>query len=402
MAKTIKKQGKRIYLDNAATTKVDADVVKAMLPYFDEKYGNASSLHQFGQEARDAIDDARKIIARSINAEFDEIIFTSGGTESNNAAIKSVALTALKQNKINHMITTKIEHPSVFNVCEWLKDYGISTSYLNVDQYGFIDIKQLDALLKEKKTSIVSVIHGNNEIGTVQDIAAISNIVHRHGALLHIDACQSYLKIPIDVKKIKIDLITLNAHKIHGPKGIGALYVSRSARKLFREWQHGGSHEFNLRAGTENVALITGFATAVQTGLKTDHAKIKKLRDYLYDSIAKNIPEIKLNGPLLNDASRRLCNNLNVSFRSVEGESILLQLDLANIAVSTGSACSSQSLEPSHVLTAIGLKPEIAHSSIRFSLSKYNTKDEIDSVIVVLKRIIGDLRKISPFWKNNR
>jgi len=374
---------KLIYLDNAATTKIDDVVLDKMLPYLKDDYGNASAIYQLGTKAKDAVENSRRVIANSINANFDEIIFTSGGTESNNTAIKSIALSSKKK----HIITTKIEHPSVLNVCRWLESKDYKISYLNVDEHGYIDLNQLEELLKNKDVALVSIIHANNVIGTIQDIKKIYSIVKKYNSILHIDACQSYTKIYVDAKYA--DLITLNAHKIHGPKGIGALYISKDIR--FKEWQQGGMQEFNKRAGTEAVALIVGFAEAVKQRYEYD--KIKELRDYFVEQITEQIEKIKVNHD-----PNGLPNIANLSFYGVEGESILLQLDAFNIAVSTSSACSSKILEPDKVLLAIGLKPEQAHSSIRFSFCKYNTKKEIDFVIDKLKIIINKLRSMSPFW----
>ena len=377
---------KKIYLDNAATTPVDSRVVKEMLPFFTEKFGNASSQHTLGQEAKRALEQSRDVIAGSIGAKSDEIIFTSGGTEANNLAIKG----AIWQTGKKHIITTKIEHDCILNSCKWLEKQGIRVTYLPVDSEGFVNPKDVEKAITNE-TAIVSVIHANNEIGTIQDIEAIGKICREKGVYFHTDACQSYTKVPINVKKQNIDLATLNAHKIHGPKGVGALYIREGIQitPLF----HGGGHEKNRRSGTENIPGIVGFATAVKLA-KSGYAKqIEKLRDNLIEGILK-IQNTKLNGA---SGERRLCNNINVSFMNIEGEAIGGYLDAYGIASSTGSACSSHTLEPSHVLKAIGLSDMEANSSLRLSLSRENTEEEIDKVLEVLPKIIEKLRKISPF-----
>ena len=374
----------KTYLDNAATTKISDEVLKAMQPYFNEKYGNASSLHSFGTEAKQAVENARKIIAKSINAEPKEIIFTSGGTESDNIAIKEIAFTHKQDG--NHIITSKIEHPAVLETCKFLETIGFKITYLDVDKNGLIDLKQLEKSIK-KDTILVSIIHANNEIGTIQDIEEIGKICKKHKIIFHTDAVQSYTKIPINVKNI--DLMSLSAHKIHGPKGIGALYVKKGTG--IGSLIHGGGHEQGLRSGTENVSGIVGFAEAVKTA---DNKNIEKFRDKLINELLK-IPETILNG----HKTKRLCNNVNVSFKYIEGEALILQLDSKGIAASTGSACSSKQLEPSHVLLAIGLKPEDAHGSLRLSLSRFTTEKEIDYVVKQIKEVVENLRKISPLWR---
>ncbi|MCX8147210.1 MAG: cysteine desulfurase [Candidatus Woesearchaeota archaeon] len=382
---------KTIYLDNAATTKVDERVLKAMTPYLLDKYGNASSTHHKGREARMAVEESRETIAKSINAKPNEVIFTSGGTESNNLAIKGIAFAGKKEGK-NHIITTKIEHDCIINSCKWLEENGFKITYLNVDKEGFIDIGELKKAIN-KKTILVSIIHGNNEIGTIQDLKAIGEVCKEKGVYFHTDACQSYTKAKIDVKNFNLDLVTLNSHKIHGPKGVGALYIKEGTR--ITPWNHGGGHEFGIRSGTENVPGIVGFAKAVSIASWFDIRRMKKLRDYIIKKVLE-IPETKLNGP---QGDRRLCNNTNFCFKYVEGESIGAYLDAKGICTSTGSACSSKSLEPSHVLLAIGLKPEEAHGSLRITISKYTKKEEIDYMLEVLPGIVKKLRKISPLNK---
>jgi cysteine desulfurase len=380
-----------IYLDNSATRRVDEKVIQKMLPYMAEKYGNASSIHSYGIEARHAIDEARRVIAKSINAEPGEIIFTSGGTESDNLAIKGVAF-ALKE-KGNHIITCKIEHKAVLNTCKWLDTQGFMTTYLPVDKDGFVSLKDIEAAITDK-TILVSIIHGHNEIGTIQDLSAIGAICRKHGIYFHTDACQSYTKVPIDVKKQNLDLVSLNAHKLNGPKGVGVLYIKKGTKitPLF----HGGGHEFNLRSGTENVPGIVGFAEAVKIGSdKKNVENMTRLRDKLIDGVLK-IEGSMLNGPR---NGKRLCNNANFSFPGIEGESIGGYLDQKHIASSTGSACSEASLEPSYVLKAIGLSDVDANGSLRLTLSRFTKDEDIDSVLRELPGIIEKLRKISPFGR---
>jgi len=378
----------KAYLDNGATTRTDPKVVEAMLPFFTERYGNPSSIHQMGQEAKRGMEEAREVIARKLNAKYDEIIFTSGGTESDNLAIKGVALA--NKEKGDHIITTKIEHPAVTNTCKALEKQGFKVTYLDVDKQGFININQLEKSITPK-TILVSIIHGNNEIGTIQDIDAIGDICRKHNIIFHIDAVQSFTKVPIDVKKTKVDLISMSSHKIHGPKGVGALYVRKGTR--ISQIADGGSHEFRLRAGTENVPGIIGFAKAVKLTSDSDCRRIAKLRDRLISGIRKEIQDTKINGP---EGDRRLCNNVNIAFASIEGESLGSYLDIDGICTSTGSACSSHSLQPSHVLVAIGLSKELANGTIRMTLSRFTTAEEIDYTIEKLKKYAAKLRKISP------
>lgn len=379
---------KRIYLDNAATTQTDEAVFKAMKPFFDEKYGNASSQHWIGQEAKRALEESRETIARSIGARYDEIIFTSGGTESNNLTLKGLYF-ANKDTGKNHIITTKIEHDCVLNSCKWLESLGAKVDYLDVDEEGFIDLKQLKEKITDK-TLVVSVIHGNNEVGTIQDIEAIGKITKEKGVLFHTDACQSYTKVGINVKKQNLDLVTLNAHKIHGPKGVGALYIRKGIKltPLF----HGGGHEYNIRSTTENIPGIVGFAKAVKIASPSHIKHMTKLRDRLIDGLLK-IPNVTLNG---SKGDKRLCNNINVSFNNIEGEAVGGYLDSYNICSSTGSACSSHSLNPSHVLIAMGLDHAKINTSVRLSVSKFNSEDDIDKTLEVIEKIVPKLRKMSP------
>lgn len=377
----------RVYLDNGATTMVDPNVIKVMDTYFTKKYGNASSLHDFGQEVKKDLEKAREIIAKEINTNPEEIVFTSGGTESNNLAIKGIANYLGK----GHIITTKIEHHSSLYACKSLEMNGFDVTYLDVDKEGFIDIKQLEKSIR-KDTILISIIHANNEIGTIQDIKTIGEICKKNKILFHIDAVQSFTKVPIDIKKINVDLISISSHKIHGPKGIGGLYIKNGIK--LKKILDGGNQEFNIRPGTENIPGIMGFAEAVKQDKKLDY--IKKLREKLIKGIEKEIPKSYLNGP----REDRLANNINFRFEGIEGEGLLLHLNSEGIAVSTGSACSSKNLKPSHVLLAIGLKHEQAHGSIRFTLSRFNTEKEIDYTIKILKDKVAKLRKMSPLWRD--
>ncbi len=379
------------YLDNAATTKVDEKVLEAMLPYLKDCYGNASSTHFKGEEARRAIEKSRSTIAKSLGADYKEIIFTGSGTESNNMVIKGLFWQQQKDktNK-NHIITSKIEHDCILNACQELELQGAKVTYLNVDSEGFIDLKQLKNSINEK-TFLVSIIHGNNEIGTIQNLEEIGKICKEKNVLFHTDACQSYTKVPIDVKKQNINLMTLNAHKIHGPKGVGALYIRKGIS--ITPLLHGGGHEFKLRSSTENVAGIVGFAKASKIGLSFfEKRKMYKLRDYFISELLK-IPRVELNGPI---GKNRLCNNVNICFNNIEAESLGSFLNAKGICTSVGSACSSHNLEPSHVLLAIGKTPLQANSSIRLTLSKYTTKEEIDFAIQEIKIAVEKLRRISP------
>lgn len=376
---------KQIYLDNAATTRIDDKVLAEMTPYFNEKYGNASSVHIFGQQAKEALEKSRKIIAKAINAKPSEIVFTSGGTESNNFTL--MGLSYSNYGEKNHIITTKIDHDCILNTCKYLEKHVAKVTYLDVDVDGFIDLKELEKAITDK-TLVVSIIHGNNEIGTIQNLSEIGKICKSKGVLFHTDACQSFTKVPIDVRKMNIDLMTLNAHKIHGPKGVGALYIKEgiSIDPLF----HGGGHERGLRSGTENVSGIVGFAKAVDIADKKNVRQMEELRDY-FISKALKIEKVKLNGPRDN----RLCNNINLLIEGVEGEALGGYLENEGIFTSTGSACSSHSGAKSHVLKAIGRSDKEIASSVRISISKYTTKQELDFVLEQLEKIIKKLRKWS-------
>jgi len=380
---------KPIYFDNAATTKVDDKVIKEMLPYFDENYGNASSQHDVGMKAKLALEKSRKIIAKSIKANTNEIIFTSGGTESNNMVLKGLFFSNYP--KKSHIITTKIEHDSILQTCKWLENQGAKVTYLDVDKEGFVNLEELKKEINDK-TFLVSIIHGNNEIGTLQDLESIGKICKEKRVLFHTDACQSFTKVPIDVKKQDIDLITLNAHKIYGPKGVGALYMKKGTKitPLF----HGGGHENKLRSGTENIPGIVGFAKAVEISNSKDVEKMGKLRDKLINGLLK-IENTNLNGP----REKRLCNNINISFNDIEGESIGGYLENEKIYTSTGSACMSHSLETSHVLKAIGLTPLQSNSSLRISISKFTTEEEINYFLNKIEGTVKKLRRFSPLIK---
>ncbi|RLE44151.1 cysteine desulfurase NifS [Candidatus Woesearchaeota archaeon] len=382
---------KKIYLDNAATTPIAKEVLEAMMPYFSEKFGNASSLHSFGREARDAVENSREKISKKLNAKEHKVIFTSGGTEANNLALKGVAFANKERGK--HIITTKIEHDCVLNACKWLEKNGFEVTYLNVDKEGFIDLNELENAIRDD-TIIVSIMHANNEIGTIADLKAIGEICRAKGVYFHSDACQSFCKVPIDLKQLPVDLLTINAHKIYGPKGVGALVIGEGVK--IDPLLHGGGHELGLRSGTENVPGIVGFAKAIDVIKETDVEHMKRLRDMLIEGFSA-IEESWLNGP---KGDKRLCNNANFTFRFIEGESLLLYLDSNGIAASTGSACSTRAIEPSHVLTAIGLSPADARSSLRFSVGKDNTEEEIKYVIDAVKEGVENLRRISPLAKN--
>jgi len=384
---------KKIYLDYAATTPVDPRVLKAMTPYFNSKFGNPASLHNFGQEANESLEKSRVIVADFIKAKPEEIVFTSSATESNNLALKGTAFANRFRKK--HIITTQVEHDCVLESSLWLKTQGFEVDFLPVNKYGLIDLNQLKKTIK-KDTLLISVIHGNNEIGTVQDIKSIGKICKENNIYFHTDASQSIGKVDIDVSQLNIDLLTASSHKIYGPKGVAMLYVKKGV--LIDPILHGGGQEKNLRSSTVNVAGIIGFTKAVEI-LKKDgkqeNKRLKKLRNLLIKEILKNIKDTHLNG----HPSQRLSNNINISFSGVEGESLMLELDHYGIAVSTGSACSSKTLEPSHVLLATGLSPFKAHGSVRISLGRYTTKSDIDYLIKTLKKSTEKLRKISPVYK---
>ncbi len=380
----------RIYMDHASSTPVDPLVLEAMLPYFNEVYGNASNIHSFGRGSREGIEKARKQVADLIGAEPEEIIFTSGGTESDNMAIKGY-LNGSRKNG-THIMTSSIEHPAVLRTFQHLEKTGFEVTYVPVDEEGIVKIDEYTDSFRDN-TSLVSIIFGNNEIGVVQDIKELARIAHEKGAILHTDAVQAYGKIPIDVKEMGIDLLSLSGHKIYAPKGIGALYIRKGLR--ISRINHGGSHERGLRSGTENVPAIVGLGKAAEVcgqRMEEDTAREMKMRDHMINEIMAKIPETYLNG----HRTKRLPNNVNVRFSHIEGEAILLNLDYHGIAVTTGSACSSASLDPSHVMLAIGLKAEEAHGSMRLTLGRQTTDAEVEKVLEVLPGVIEKLRKMSP------
>lgn len=381
---------RKVYLDYAATTPIRKEVYEEMKTFLKEKFGNPSSIHNFGREVKAAIEEAREKIAKAIGAESDEIIFTSGGTESNNMAIKGVAFAL--SHKGRHIITSQIEHHAVLEPCLFLEKIGFEITYLPVDKEGYVDPDDLKKAIR-KDTILISIMHANNEIGTIEPIREISNIAKEHDIYFHTDAVQTVGHIPVNVNDLGLDLLSLSAHKFYGPKGIGALYIRKGTR--IEPIIHGGSQENNKRAGTENVAGIIGMGKALELAIsemEKEQKRLTELRDYFINQVEKRIPEVYLNGPRVN----RLPNNINFSFAQVEGETLLLHLDLEGIAVSTGSACSSKSLEPSHVLSAIKLPAKLAQGSIRFTIGLYTQKEDLDYTIKVLENTIEKLRSISP------
>jgi len=381
---------KRVYLDNSATTAVDPAVVTAMVEYMTDKFGNPSSIHAYGREVRKGVEEARAQVAQLISAEPREIIFTSGGTEADNLAIKGAAFANRK--KGNHIITTAIEHHAVLHTCEKLEKQGFEVTYLPVDENAQISVEALQAAIRPE-TILVTVMFANNEVGTVLPIAKIGQLCREKGILFHTDAVQAAGNIPVDVKELQVDLLSLSGHKIHGPKGSGALYIRKGVR--LEPQQHGGSQERNIRPGTENVPGIIGLGKAAELARLNLDAKIPyvtALRDKLIAGIEASIPYVKLNGHPVD----RLPGNVNFSFRYVEGESLLLNLDLKGIAASSGSACTSGSLDPSHVLLAMGLSHEVAHGSLRLSLGGKNTEEDIDYCLEILPPILERLRSMSP------
>lgn len=383
----------RIYLDNAATTRLDAEVLQQMLPYFTDHYGNPSSIYATGRDARKAVEEARRAVAAALNCTAQEIFFTSGGTESDNWAIKGIAHT--NQSKGKHIISTAIEHHAVLHPLEDLQKQGFEVTYMPVDEYGLVNPADIKKAIRPD-TILISVIAANNEIGTIQPIAEIGAIAKEHKIAFHTDAVQAIGAIPVDVKEWQVDTLSLSAHKFHGPKGVGALYIRKGTR--LPAFIQGGAQERNRRAGTENVPGIVGLGAAITkavTNLDENAKKIAALRDDLINGILKNVPEVRLNGhPIL-----RLPNNVNFAVKYIEGEALLLRLDLAGIAASSGSACTSGSLDPSHVLLAIGLPHEIAHGSLRLTLSADTSQEEIDTVKTELPRIINILRAMSPLYE---
>ena len=381
-----------IYLDNAGTTKTSHEVVNAMMPFFEEEYGNASSLHSMGQRAKEHLDAARKIVAECINADAGEIYFTSGGSESDNQAIISASILGERKGK-KHIISSQFEHHAVLHTLQKLEKQGFSVTYLPVYENGIVKIEDLKNAIRED-TCLVTIMFANNEIGTIQPIKEIGQICHEKGIILHTDAVQAVGHVPVDVKEMNIDMLSISGHKFHGPKGVGALYCKKTV--LLNKFIEGGAQEKNKRAGTENIAGIVGMATALKNAcdhMDENAQKEIKLRDKLITELSK-IPHSSLNG----DWKNRLPNNFNMCFEGIEGESLLLLLDDEGICASSGSACTSGSLDPSHVLLAIGRPHEVAHGSLRLTLSEYNTEEEIDKVIKVVPPIVELLRKMSPVW----
>ena len=383
---------KRIYLDYAATTPTDPEVIKAMQPYFFERFGNPSSIHSFGQEAKKAIEDARERVAAFLGAKPEEIIFTSGGTESNNFAIEGVAYALEK--KGNHILTSAIEHHAIIEPCKFLEKKGFKISVVGVDKNGLVDPGEIKKAMTDK-TILISVMHANNEIGTIQPIKEIGRIAKEREIYFHTDAVQTVGHIPVNVDALNVDLLSLSAHKFYGPKGVGALYVRKGTR--IERFLHGGDQERNRRASTHNTPGIVGLGKAIelcQDKMKEESRFQIELRDKLIKGIQDKIPHVYLNG----HSTQRLPNNANISIEYIEGESLILNLDMEGIACSTGSACTSSSLEPSHVLLAIGRSPEIAHGSLRFSLGRFTQGSDIDYVLEVLPDVAKKLRAMSPLY----
>ena len=383
-----------IYLDNAATTKTAPEVVDAMLPYFSEYYGNASTIYSLGAESKKAMDHARQTIADSLGAKPEEIYFTAGGSESDNWALK--ATTEAYASKGKHIITTKIEHHAILHTCEYLEKRGFEITYLNVDRDGLISLDELKAAIRPD-TILISVMFANNEIGTIEPIAEIGEIAKEHGVLFHTDAVQAYAQVPINVDEMHIDMLSASGHKLNGPKGIGFLYIRKGVK--IRSFVHGGAQERSRRAGTENIPGIVGLGAAVERAMRIMDTKTRKeseLRDYLIGRLENEIPHCWLNG----HRTKRLPNNINFSFLFIEGESMLIMLDMKGICASSGSACTSGSLDPSHVLLAIGLKHEEAHGSLRLTLSEESTKEEMDIVAEEVKKIVQRLRDMSPLYED--
>lgn len=383
-----------IYLDNAATTKTLPEVVDAMIPYFTEHYGNASAIYELGAASKKGINRAREAIADVIAAKPEEIYFTAGGSEADNWALK--ATVELYREKGNHIITSKIEHHAILHTCEYLEKNGFEVTYLDVDEEGFVSPKAVEAAIRPT-TILISIMFANNEIGTIEPIAEIGKIAKDHNILFHTDAVQAFGQVPIHVDEMNIDMLSSSGHKINGPKGIGFLYIRKGVK--IRSFVHGGAQERKRRAGTENVPGIVGFGKAAEIAKATMEQRSEqesKLRDYAIDRIEKEIPYVKVNG----SRTKRLPNNINICFRFIEGESMLIMLDMKGICGSSGSACTSGSLDPSHVLLAIGLPHEIAHGSLRLTLSAETTKEELDFTIDNLKEIITRLRGMSPLYED--
>ena len=388
-----------IYLDNAATTKTAPEVAEAMLPYFSELYGNPSSVYSFSQKSREAITKARETIAKSMGAKTEEIYFTAGGSESDNWALKAAAEAYGSRGK--HIITTKIEHHAILHTAEWLEKHGFEVTYLDVDEWGSVRLEELKKAIRPT-TILISVMFANNEIGTIQPIKEIGGIAKEHGILFHTDAVQAFGQIPIHVDELHIDMLSASAHKLNGPKGIGCLYIRKGVK--IRSFVHGGAQERKRRAGTENVPGIVGFGAAVERAMRTMDeraAKERELRNYLIDRVMREVPYTRVNGHRTNRLpNNRLSTIANFAFQFIEGESLLIMLDMDGICGSSGSACTSGSLDPSHVLLAIGLPHEIAHGSLRLTLSEETTREELDYVVESMKKIVEKLRSMSPLYED--
>lgn len=389
-----------IYMDNSATTKVDERVLEEMLPYFNKEYGNASTLYKLGVEAKKAVDKARQQVADLINADIDEITFTSGGSESDNMVIKGVALkeiqNATPENPRNHIITSTIEHPAVLESCKFLEKFGFEVTYLPVDEYGLINLDELENSIK-KSTILITIMHSNNEIGTIQPTKEIGEIARKHNIIFHSDAVQSAGKIPVDVKEQNIDVLSLSAHKINGPKGVGAIYIKKGVR--FEVLIHGGGQEKGLRSGTENVAGIVGLGKAAEIAkneLEENMKHNQEIRDALLEKVTSTVKDSYING----STDKRLPNNIHFRFSGIEGESLILRLDDKKINGATGSACSTHDLKGSHVLAAIGIKPALSHGSLRLSIGPDNSIEDVDYIVESINEVVSYLREISPLWDN--
>ncbi len=385
---------KMIYLDNAATTRTSPEVVEAMLPYFSELYGNASTVYEFGAKSKEAVTKAREIIAHAIGAKDNEVYFTAGGSESDNWALKATA--EAYKDKGKHIITSKIEHHAILHTCEWLEKNGFEVTYLDVDEFGVVKLEELKKAIRPD-TILISIMFANNEIGTIEPVAEIGRIAKERGVLFHTDAVQAFGQVPINVDELNIDMLSSSGHKLNGPKGIGFLYIRKGVK--IRSFLHGGAQERKRRAGTENVPGIVGFGKATELALATMQERTqreRKLRDHLMERALAEIPFTRVNG----DRKNRLPNNVNLCFQFVEGESLLIMLDMKGICGSSGSACTSGSLDPSHVLLAIGLPHEIAHGSLRLTLGADTTLEDIDYTVDAIKEIVTQLREMSPLYED--
>lgn len=385
---------RRLYMDYSATTPVKKEVLEAMMPYYTTYFGNASSFHQFGREAKEGLEKGRAQVAALVNAAPGEIYFTNGGSESDNWALEGTAFARRKQG--NHIITSKIEHHAILHTCQYLeKVHGFEVTYLDVDAEGKVDLDQLKSVISDN-TILVSIMYANNEVGTIQPIKEITKIAHEHGALMHTDAVQASGNIPVDVKDLDVDLMSMSGHKIYGPKGIGALYIKKGVK--IHNFLHGGAQEKRKRAGTENIPAIVGYGKAAELAkANMDHhvKELTRLREKLLNGIVETIPHVKVNG----HRTDRLPGNANVSFEFIEGEGILLLLDQLGIGASSGSACTSGSLDPSHVLMALGLPHELAHGSLRLTVGDFTTEDDIDYILENLPKVIARLRELSPLYQ---